>query len=285
MEFWIQQTYNGLSYAALLFLLASGLTLILGVMHVINVAQGTFYMLAGYVGYSVIKLTGNFYLAFIIACIAVAVLGIGMERLFLRKLAGVNIRMMLATMGVALFMRDLSFLIWGGNPITLPVPEWLSKGLQVGNLYFSNMRFFMILMALVIFGLLWLFVNKTRIGAMVRAAVDNDETLGGFGVNVMLVRMGVFALGASVAAMGGVIGCAFMSIYPGLDFELLPYALVIIVVGGIGSLPGALIGALWVGLIDNFGKALIPELADFMIFAPMIIMLAIRPRGIFGKEI
>lgn len=285
MEFWIQQTFNGLSYAALLFLLASGLTLILGVMHVINVAQGTFYMLAGYVGYSVIKLTGNFYLAFIIACIAVAVLGIGMERLFLRKLAGANIRMMLATMGVALFMRDLSFLVWGGNPITLPVPEWLSKGLQVGNLYFPNIRFFMILMALVIYILLWLFVNKTRIGAMVRAAVDNDETLGGFGVNVRLVRMGVFALGASVAALGGVIGCAFMSIYPGLDFELLPYALVIVVVGGIGSLPGALIGALWVGLVDNFGKALVPELADFMIFAPMIIMLAIRPRGLFGKEI
>jgi branched-chain amino acid transport system permease protein len=143
----------------------------------------------------------------------------------------------------------------------------------------------MILMALVIYILLWLFVNKTRIGAMVRAAVDNDETLGGFGVNVRIVRMGVFALGASVAALGGVIGCAFMSIYPGLDFELLPYALVIVVVGGIGSLPGALIGALWVGLVDNFGKALVPELADFMIFAPMIIMLAIRPRGLFGKEI
>ena len=285
MEFWIIQTYNGLSYAALLFLLGGGLSLIFGVMRVINVAQGSFYMVGGYVGYAVIGLTGNFYLAFLVACISIGILGLVMERFFLRRLVGENIRMMLATMGVALFLRDLCFVIWGGNPLTLSVPEWLSGGLQVGKLYFSTLRFFMILEAGVLFVLLWLFERKTRVGATVRAAVDNDETLEGFGVNVMLVRMGVFGLGALLTAFGGVLGCAFMSIYPGLDFELLPFAFVVVILGGIGSLPGALIGAIIVGLIDNFGKALFPELSYFTIFAPMAIMLAIRPQGLFGRDI
>ena len=278
------QTYNGLSYAALLFLLGGGLSLIFGVMRVINVAQGSFYMVGGYVSFAVIGLTGNFYLAFLVACISIGILGLVMERFFLRRLAGENIRMMLATMGVALFLRDLCFVIWGGNPLTLSVPEWLSGGLQVDHLYFSTLRFFMILEAGIIFVLLWFFEKKTRVGAMVRAAVDNDETLDGFGVNVMLVRMGVFTLGALITALGGVIGCAFMSIYPGLDFELLPFAFVVVILGGIGSLPGALIGAIIVGLIDNFAKALFPELSYFTIFAPMVIMLAIRPQGLFGKE-
>ena len=285
MEFWIIQTYNGLSYAALLFLLGGGLSLIFGVMRVINVAQGSFYMVGGYVGYAVIGLTGNFYLAFLVACISIGVLGLVMERFFLRRLAGENIRMMLATMGVALFLRDLCFVIWGGNPLTLAVPDWLSGGLQVDKLYFSTLRCLMILEAAVLFVVLWIFERKTRVGAMVRAAVDNDETLEGFGVNVMLVRMGVFGLGALLTAFGGVLGCAFMSIYPGLDFELLPFAFVVVILGGIGSLPGALIGAIIVGLIDNFGKALFPELSYFTIFAPMAIMLAIRPQGLFGREV
>lgn len=284
MEFWLIQTYNGLSYAALLFLLGGGLTLIFGVMRVVNVAQGSFYMVGGYVGYAVIDLTGNFYLAFLVACITIGFLGLTMERLFLRKLAGENLRMMLATMGVALFLRDLCLVIWGGNPLALSVPSFLSGGLQVGNLYFSILRLFMILEAAALFVVLWLFEKKTRIGAMVRAAVDNPEVLEGLGINVPLVRMWVFGLGALLTAFGGVIGCAFMSIYPGLDFELLPFAFVVVILGGIGSLPGALVGAIIVGLIDNFGKALFPELSYFTVFAPMAIMLAIRPQGLFGKD-
>ena len=283
MEFWVIQFFNGLSYAALLFLLGGGLTLIFGVMRVINIAQGSFFMVGGYISYSIISLTGNFYLAILIACLAIGLLGMIIERFSLRRLTGANLRNMLATMGIALFLQDSSLLIWGGDPLSLSVPDFLSGGVKIGDLYFPNLRSFMIGEATLIFIVLMLFQRKTRFGAMVRASIDNPETAEGLGINVPLVRMGVFGLGALVTAFGGVTGCAFMSIYPGLDFEMLVFAFVVVILGGMGSIPGAFIGAIIVGLMDNFGKALFPELSYFTVFAPMALMLAIRPMGLFGK--
>lgn len=283
MEFWVIQFFNGLSYAALLFLLGGGLTLIFGVMRVINIAQGSFFMVGGYIGYSIISLTGNFYLAILMACLAIGLLGMIIERFALRRLTGANLRNMLATMGIALFLQDSSLLIWGGDPLSLSVPDFLSGSVKIGDLYFPALRIFMIGEATLIFIVLMLFQRKTRFGAMVRASIDNPETAEGLGINVPLVRMGVFGLGALVTAFGGVTGCAFMSIYPGLDFEMLVFAFVVVILGGMGSIPGAFIGAIIVGLMDNFGKALFPELSYFTVFAPMALMLAIRPMGLFGK--
>ncbi|MCK4785144.1 MAG: branched-chain amino acid ABC transporter permease [Desulfobacteraceae bacterium] len=283
MEFWVIQFFNGLSYAALLFLLGGGLTLIFGVMRVINIAQGSFFMVGGYIGYSIISLTGNFYLAIVMACLAIGLLGMIIERFALRRLTGANLRNMLATMGIALFLQDSSLLIWGGDPLSLSVPDFLSGSVKIGDLYFPALRIFMIGEATLIFIVLMLFQRKTRLGAMVRASIDNPETAEGLGINVPLVRMGVFGLGALVTAFGGVTGCAFMSIYPGLDFEMLVFAFVVVILGGMGSIPGAFIGAIIVGLMDNFGKALFPELSYFTVFAPMALMLAIRPMGLFGK--
>ena len=283
MEFWVIQFFNGLSYAALLFLLGGGLTLIFGVMRVINIAQGSFFMVGGYISYSIISLTGNFYLAILIACLAIGLLGMIIERFSLRRLTGANLRNMLATMGIALFLQDSSLLIWGGDPLSLSVPDFLSGTVKIGDLYFPALRIFMIGEATLIFIVLMLFQRKTRLGAMVRASIDNPETAEGLGINVPLVRMGVFGLGALVTAFGGVTGCAFMSIYPGLDFEMLVFAFVVVILGGMGSIPGAFIGAIIVGLMDNFGKALFPELSYFTVFAPMALMLAIRPMGLFGK--
>jgi branched-chain amino acid transport system permease protein len=283
MEFWINQAFNGISYAALLFLLGGGFTLIFGVMKIVNIAHGSFYLVGGYIGYTVVSLTGNFYLAFLVACAVIAVLGMVMERVFLRDVAGQDLRQMLITMGIALFLQDLSLVIWGGNPLNLVVPPYLSKSVNVGNLYFPGLRAFMIGAAALLFVLLWWFQEKTKVGAMVRAAVDNGEMAEGLGINVPLVTLGVFGLGALLAGFGGVVGCAFMGIYPGLDFELLPYAFVVVIIGGMGSLSGALVGSLIVGLVDNFGKALFPELAYFTLFAPMAIVLAVRPTGLFGK--
>jgi branched-chain amino acid transport system permease protein len=284
MEFWVIQTFNGLSYAALLFLLSGGFTLIFGVMGVINIAQGSFYLVGGYIGYTVISITGNFYLGFLVSCIIIGLLGIVMERTLLSRLTGEMLRMMLITMGVALFLRDLSLVIWGGDPLVLSVPTFLEGGYQIENLYFSYLRIFMIVQAGILFIILLLFEKKTRVGAMVRAAIDDPEMAQGIGLNVPLVRMGVFGFGALLTAFGGVIGCAFMSIYPGLDFELLPFAFVVVILGGIGSIPGALVGAIIIGFIDNFGKALFPEISYFTIFAPMGIILAVRPKGLFGKD-
>ena len=283
MEFWVIQFFNGLSYAALLFLLGGGLTLIFGVMRVINIAQGSFFMVGGYIGYSIISLTGNFYLAIVMACLAIGLLGMIIERFALRRLTGANLRNMLATMGIALFLQDSSLLIWGGDPLSLSVPDFLSGTVKIGDIYFPALRIFMIGEATLIFIVLMLFQRKTRLGAMVRASIDNPETAEGLGINVPLVRMGVFGLGALVTAFGGVTGCAFMSIYPGLDFEMLVFAFVVVILGGMGSIPGAFIGAIIVGLMDNFGKALFPELSYFTVFAPMALMLAIRPMGLFGK--
>ena len=280
---WIKQSFNGLSYAALLFLLGGGMTLIFGVMKVINIAQGGFFLVGGYIGYSVIRLTGNFYLGILVACLSVALIAMIMERFSMRRLAGHDLRMMLATMGIALFLQDSALLIWGGDPLSLTVPSFLSGGLRVGGFYFPSLRIFMIIEAAAVFVFLILFEKRTRVGAMVRASIDNPEIAEGLGINVPLVRMGVFGLGGLITAFGGVTGCAFMSLYPGLDFELLIFAFVVVILGGIGSIPGALIGAMIVGLVDNFGKALFPELSYFTLFAPMAIMLAIRPMGLFGR--
>jgi branched-chain amino acid transport system permease protein len=284
MEFFINQVFNGLSYAALLFLMAGGLTLIFGVMKIVNIAQGSFFLLGGYVGYTVASLTGNFYLGLMSGVIAVGLLGIPLEHFLLKDLANENLRMMLITMGIALFLQDLCLLLWEGNPLMIPVPAYLTKIIKVGRFNFAAFRFFMIGSAALLFLLLWWFQKSTRVGAMVRASVDNAETAEGLGIHVNYVKLGVFALGAALSGFGGVIGGSFMGLYPGLDFELLPYAFVVVVVGGMGNLTGALVGSVIVGIVDNFGKALFPSISYFTLFAPMAIVLAWRPTGLFGKK-
>ena len=283
LEFWIVQTFNGLSYGALLFLLASGLSLIFGVMRIVNLAHGSYFLLGGYVGLSVIWKTKSFPLALLCGAVAIALVGIGMERFFLRRLAGQTLGQVLMTVGFALIFQDLALLIWGGDPYSLPLPAWLQGVITVGTLRFPKYRIFIMALATLIGAVLWLALDRTRIGAKIRAAVDDAEMAQGVGIRVPTVSLGVFALGALLAALGGVIGGGFLGVYPGLDFEILPYAFVVVIVGGLGSLPGAMVGSLLVGLLDNFGKALFPELAYFTLFAPMALILALRPTGLFGR--
>jgi branched-chain amino acid transport system permease protein len=282
-EFWIVQTFNGLSYGALLFLLASGLSLIFGVMRVVNLAHGSYFLLGGYVALSVIWKTKSFPLALLSGAVAVALIGIGMERLFLRRLPGQTLGQVLMTVGFALIFQDLALLIWGGDPYSLPLPAWLQGVVTAGTLRFPKYRLFIMALATVIGAGLWLALDRTRVGAMIRAAVDDAEMAQGVGIRVPTVSLGVFALGALLAALGGGIGGGFLGVYPGLDIEILPYAFVVVIVGGLGSLPGAMVGSLLVGLLDNFGKALFPELAYFTLFAPMALILAWRPTGLFGR--
>ena len=282
-EFWITQTFNGLSYGALLFLLASGLSLIFGVMRIVNLAHGSYFLLGGYVGLSVVWRTHSFVVALLAGALAIALIGVGMERLFLRRLSGQTLGQVLMTIGFALIFQDLALLLWGGDPYSLPVPAPLQGVLTVGALRFPRYRLFIMVVAVVIGAALWLALDRTRAGAMIRAAVDDAEMAQGVGIRVPTISMGVFALGAALAALGGVIGGGFLGVYPGLDFEILPYAFVVVIVGGLGSLPGAMVGSLLVGLLDNFGKALFPELAYFTLFAPMALILALRPTGLFGR--
>ena len=275
-EFLIAQTFNGLSYGALLFLLASGLSLIFGVMRIVNLAHGSYFMLGGYVGLSTVWRTGSFAAALVAGAVAVGLIGIAMERLFLQRLAGQTLGQVLMTIGFALIFQDLALLIWGGDPYTIPAPTFLQGAVRVGASSFPVYRIFIVVMALAVGLLLWLALERTRIGAMIRAAVDDGEMARGVGINVPLVSLAVFALGACLAAFGGVIGGAFLGVYPGADFEVLPYAFVVVIVGGLGSL--------LVGLLDTFGKALFPELSYFTLFAPMALILALRPTGLFGRQ-
>jgi len=282
-EFWITQAFNGISYGALLFLLASGLSLIFGVMRIVNLAHGSYFMLGGYVGLSVVWRTGSFLAALVASAVAIALIGIGMERLFLRRLPGQTLGQVLMTVGFALMFQDVALLVWGGDPYTIPVPAALQGIVTAGTLRFPAYRIFIIVVAVLVGVGLWVVLDRTRVGAMIRAAVDDREMAQGVGIRVPVVSLGVFALGAALAALGGVIGGGFLGVYPGADFEVLPYAFVVVIVGGLGSLPGAMVGSLLVGLLDNFGKALFPELSYFTLFAPMALILALRPTGLFGR--
>jgi branched-chain amino acid transport system permease protein len=282
-EFWVTQTFNGLSYGALLFLLASGLSLIFGVMRIVNLAHGSYFMLGGYVGLSVAWRTGSYVLALMVGALVVALVGIVMERAFLRRLPGQTLGQVLMTIGFALIFQDVALLIWGGDPYTIPVPAQLSGVITAGPGRFPIYRIFIVAVAVAVGAVLWLALDRTRVGAMIRAAVDDAEMAQGVGIRVPRVSLGVFALGAALAAFGGVVGAGFLGVYPGLDFEILPYAFVVVIVGGLGSLPGAMVGSLMVGLLDNFGKALFPELSYFTLFAPMALILALKPTGLFGR--
>ena len=283
-EFWLTQAVNGISFGAMLFLLASGLSLIFGVMRIVNLAHGSYFLLGGYIGLSTALRTGSFALALLAGAAAIAVLGLAMESLFLRSLRGQSLAQVLMTMGFALVFQDLSLLLWGGDPRTIPVPSFLQGSLRAGPIFVPAYRLFIVGVAVAVGLALWLFLERTRLGARIRATVDDAEMAEGVGVSVPVVSAGVFALGAFLAALGGVVGGAFIGVYPGLDFEVLPYAFVVVIVGGLGSLPGVVVGSLAVGLLDNFGKALFPELSYFTLFAPMALILALKPTGLFGKR-
>jgi len=207
-----------------------------------------------------------------------------MERVFLRPLGFDPLRQVLLTVGFAFLFQQAALDIWGGNNMDINPPAELSHSIVIGGLYFPAYRIFMIALALAIGIGLWLIMEKTRMGAAVRATVDDAQMARGVGIDTNRISMLIFALGAFLAAVGGVTGGAFLGIYPGLDFEMLPLAFAVVIIGGMGSLGGAAIGALAVGLADNFGKALFPEVSYFTLYAPMVLILAVKPTGLFGRE-
>ncbi|HEX5508360.1 MAG TPA: branched-chain amino acid ABC transporter permease [Pseudolabrys sp.] len=283
-HFWVIQAFNGISYGALLFLVGSGLSLIFGVMRIVNLAHGAYFLWGGYLALSVIWATGSWTLSLPLAALGVAVLGLVMERVFLRPLGFDPLRQVLLTVGFAYLFQQAALDIWGGDNMDINPAPIFNNSIVIGGIYFPLYRVFMIVMALAIGIALWLAMEKTRVGAAVRATVDDAQMARGVGIDTNRISMIIFALGAFLAALGGVIGGAFLGIYPGLDFEMLPLAFAVVIIGGMGSLGGAAIGALAVGLADNFGKALFPQVSYFTLYAPMVLILAIKPTGLFGRE-
>jgi branched-chain amino acid transport system permease protein len=281
----ILQAINGVSLAALLFLLASGFTLSFGLMRVVNMAHGAYYLLGGYIGLSVARTTGSFALALVAGGLAVVVLGFVVDRFLLRRTGENHLAQVLLTVGVAFVIGDVALKIWGGDFLKVPVPLALRGATELpGGLVYPTYRLVLIALGAAVGVLLWILYRRTQIGAVVRAGVDDREQVAATGINVDRLFVMVSALASFLAGMAGVAGGAFLTLYPGAEWEILVYALVVVIVGGLGSLGGAMIGALIVGLLDAYGRWLLPEFSYFVLFAPMAVLLLVRPRGIAGKE-
>jgi branched-chain amino acid transport system permease protein len=284
MSFWLFQLLNGVSFGMLLFLLAAGLSLIYGLMRILNLAHGSYYLLGAYVALTLVQASGSLLLAALGGTAVVIGLGIFMERVLLRRLPREELPQALLTFGVLLIVGDVALWIWGGTPQTLPKPAALAASVRLGPLLFPSYRLFVIAVGAAVGVALWLLQERTRLGAKVRAAIDDAEIARASGIDVSRLSTVVFGLGAGLAALGGIIGGPLLGVYPGADFEILLLAFVVVIIGGLGSLKGAFLGALLVGCLDNFGKALFPEFALFTIFAPMAFILAVRPTGLFGAR-
>jgi branched-chain amino acid transport system permease protein len=285
VTFWAVQLLNGLSFGMLLFLMAAGLSLIFGLMRILNLAHGSYYLLGAYVALSVVRATGSSLLAMLAGIAAVVVLGVVMERLFLRRIPHQEeLPQALLTFGFLLIIGDAALWIWGGTPQSLPTPPVLAAPVHIGPVIFPSYRLFLIGAGAAIGVALWLLQERTKIGAMVRAAVDDAEIARTTGIDVSRLSTAVFGVGAAMAALGGILAGPVLGMYPGADFEILLLAFAVVVVGGLGSLKGAFVGGLLIGCLDNFGKALFPGLAYFTIFAPMALILALRPTGLFGAR-
>jgi branched-subunit amino acid ABC-type transport system permease component len=286
MQTIVIQLLNSLVLSMLLFVMAAGLSLIFGQMNVINLSHGSFYLLGGYVGLSLTQQLDNFWLALLVAPLLVGGASLLVERFLLRRFYGQHrhLDQVLLTFGLALVLADFMRWQWGAYVQTIAPPPLLAGQVSIFNIQFPVYR-----LAIIAFGLflalsLWLFLQQTRVGAIIRAGVSDPQMVSGLGINIQLVFASVFALGTALAALAGVVGAPVLNLYPGLDFEILIFTLVVVVLGGLGSLKGALVGSIIIGLTDTFGKALLPELSLFLIFAVMAVVLLVRPTGLFGLQ-
>ncbi len=284
MQFWIIQTLNSLSLGALLFLLAAGFSLIFGLMRIANLTHGSLFMIGAYVGVTILKLVPNLWIAALLAGVTVALFGGLLERFILRPLSGNALGQVLVTLGVSFIVADFCLIVWGGDPIPLAAPAALQRPLILGSIAFPSYRLVVLAIAIATALGLHALMDWTRLGAMIRAGVDDMPMARAVGIPVSKLFTFVFCLGAALAGAGGVIAGPIMSAYPGLDGDMLPLALVVVILGGVGSLLGAFVGSFIIAIIYTFGSALLPDLAYVILFLPMIAVIAYRPRGLFGRQ-
>ncbi|MBX6328336.1 MAG: branched-chain amino acid ABC transporter permease [Pseudolabrys sp.] len=287
MTFWLVLTVNSITFGGLLFLLSAGFSLIFGLMRIPNLTHGSLFMLGAYFGATFIggylTLQFDFWVAAVLAALSVAVFGAVIERLLLRQLPGQQMAQVLVTLGISFMVADFCLLLWGGDPINVATPQGLAGFVRAGPAVFPLYRLGVIAIAAAIAAALWLLLDRTRLGAMIRAGVDDPDMARVVGIRVSQLFTIVFALGAGLAAFAGVVGAPILSVYPGLDQDMLPLALVVVILGGSGSLLGSFVGSIIIGFIYNFGQALFPELAYFVLFLPMLLVLILRPQGLFGR--
>jgi branched-chain amino acid transport system permease protein len=283
MNLWLVLAGNSVAFGGLLFLLSAGFSLIFGLMRIPNLTHGSLSMIGAYFGTSLIAAGCGFWAAAIAAGIGVAILGGLIERLLLRRLPGAELAQVLVTLGLSFMIADLCLMGWGGDPIEIATPPVLRGATLIAGVAFPTYRVAVITVATVIASGLWVLLERTRLGAMIRAGVDDPAMARVVGIRVSRLFTIVFCLGAGLAGFAGVIGGPILSVYPGLDQDMLPLALVVVILGGSGSLVGSFVGSFVVGFLYNFGQAMLPELAYVVLFLPMLIVLVLRPQGLFGR--
>ncbi len=292
----LNAVFNGITLGSLYFLVASGFTLIFGLMRNVNLAHGSLYLFGGYIGYAISTWTGSWVLGFIVAFIGVALVGIVLQIVVFRRMEGQDLRQTMVTIGLSIVFADLMLWVFGGDFYQIQTPNWLvgpielplvtavkSSGEAV-YLRYPMVRLVIFVAAVVIGIAMWLALNRTRVGMMVRAGVDDRDMLAATGVPIQLVFVVVFALGAGLAGIAGVVGGTFQSISPGEDTRFLLASHVVVIVGGMGSIPGAALGAVIIGLAEQLGSVYIPTYAIVVTFLIMVLVLALRPQGLLARR-
>ena len=292
----LNAVFNGITLGSLYFLVASGFTLIFGLMRNVNLAHGSLYLFGGYIGYAISTWTGSWVLGFIIAFLGVALVGIVLQIAVFRRMEGEDLRQTMVTIGLSIVFADLMLWVFGGDFYQIQTPNWLvgpvelplvtavkSSGEAV-YLRYPMVRLVIFVAAVVIGIVMWLALNRTRVGMMVRAGVDDRDMLAATGVPIQLVFVVVFALGAGLAGIAGVVGGTFQSLSPGEDTRFLLASLVVVIVGGMGSIPGAALGAVIIGLAEQLGSVYIPTYAIVVTFLIMVLVLALRPQGLLARR-
>jgi branched-chain amino acid transport system permease protein len=292
----VNAIFGGLTLGALYFLVASGFTLIFGLMRNVNLAHGSLYLLGGYIGYVVSNVTGELWITLPVVFIVVALLGLLLQHQVFRRMEGQELRQTMVTIGLSVVLADLMLWIWGGQSYTLQTPQWLTGPATLpivvgadrsGNpvyMRFPQVRIAILVMAIIIGVAMWLVLNRTRLGMLIRAGVDDREMLTASGVRIHYVFLAVFGFGAGLAGIAGVVGGTFQSLAPGEDTRFLLASLVVVIVGGMGSIPGAALGALIIGLVEQIGLVYAPTYSVVFTFLIMALVLAFRPQGLMGSR-
>lgn len=281
MTYWASQVLNGLSFGMLLFFLSAGLTLTLGVMRVVNLTHGSFYLLGAYIALDLVR-NSDFFVGAVAAAVAMAVLG-ALIFVLLQAVGTDPLRQTLLTFGLVFVIADLALLRWGGGPMTVSKPSFLVGPVDIGGFEYPSYRLFIIGLGILIALVLGFLQRYTIVGATVRAVVDDTEMASGVGLHSSLIAAATFLFGAALAGLSGAMGGAMIGAYPGADIQVLLFALVIVIIGGMGSLTGAFVGSLAVGLLDTFGRVLVPQLGASLMFLAMLLTLIVRPSGLFGR--
>lgn len=284
MEVWVVNLLNGIAFGMILFLLGMGLSLTLGAMGILNLTHGALFMAGSFAGLSVLAVGGNFWLAALVGGIIAGLIGLVIERAFLRRLYKLLDDQVLLTLGLIYILGNIALWIYGGYGRIIHPPSNLDFSISIGEYAFPVYRLALIIIGIAAFLVLWWLIDKTRTGAIIRAGMDNQEMAMGLGVNHALVCSAIFALGAFAGGFAGAIATPVIGVAFSESMDILLYALIVVVVGGTGSVQGALVGALAIGLIDAFGKALIPDFAMFTMYVALIIILLVKPTGILGRK-